>query len=135
MIPDLAVIESTADTLQGPASGSKCAKDASYQVTLGEHLNSLDETSGTGAGDADNHVDTEEEVETTKEKVHVIVQCLFLHVTIVDRSVPQKEGEGWDYEQVANASTEVFSSVTRAGNEDEYTGKHVYKEGSEKDEP
>ena len=85
---DLAVIESVANALQGPASGGDCAEDASCPVTPGEHLNGLDETSRTGAGDADNpggrrvrergtgerrgaHVDTEKKVETTKEKVQV----------------------------------------------------------------
>lgn len=57
-------------------------------MALGVHLNSLDETSRTGAGDADDpggrgvrtrgrgarrgaHVDAKEEVESTKEKVQI----------------------------------------------------------------
>lgn len=84
----LAVIESIADALQRPANGGESAEDASCPVTLGVHLYSLDETSRAGTGDTDDpggrgvrrggteerrdsHVDTEEKVETAKEKVQV----------------------------------------------------------------
>jgi len=73
MIPNLAVIESIADALQRPANGGECAEDASCPVTLGVHLYSLDETSRAGAGDTDDHVDTEKEVESAKEKVQVVI--------------------------------------------------------------
>jgi len=126
MAPNLTVVEGITQKLEGPAHGCNGTNDARRPVTLGKHLDGLDETSRAGAGNADDHVNAQEHVEATEEKVHVIVQGLFLHVAIVDRSIPQQEGEGRDEEQVANASTEVSSSVTRTGNEDEDTSEHVY---------
>jgi len=126
MTPNLAVVEGITQKLEGPAYCCDGTNDARCPVTLRKHLDGLNKTSRTGAGNADDHVDAKEDMETTEKEVQVIVQGLFLHVAIVDRSVPQQEGEGRDDEQVANACTEVSASVTRASNEDEDAREHVY---------
>jgi len=100
MLPYLVVVPAVSSTLDGPAYSSDDAEDACDPMTATKDADGLNYTRGPGTWDTEDHVYGEEQVPSTEEKVDIIIHGLFLHIAIVDGSVPQQEGERCDEDEV-----------------------------------
>jgi len=105
VLPYLTVIPPIPNALDDPTYGSDDTEDACDPMTAIEDADRLNDTRGSSAWDAENHVNRKEQVPSAEEEVKVIIQCLLLHVTVVDGSVPQQEGEWGDEDEVPDAGT------------------------------
>jgi len=135
MLPYLAIVPGVSDTLERPTYGSDDTEDTRDPMTAAEDADRLNYTRGSGAWDAEDHVNREEEVPSAKEEINVIIQCLLLHVTVVDGSVPQQEGEWCDEDEVPDAGTEVAAAVFGANGKVYDGSDHVEEQCGTQDQP
>jgi len=111
MLPYLTVVPGISNALEGPTYGSDDTEDSRDPMTAIEDADRLNYTRGSGTWDTEDHVNREEEVPSAEKEIDVIIQRLFLHVTVVDGSVPQQEGEWCDEDEVPDAGTKVAAAV------------------------
>lgn len=105
MLPYLAVVPAVSNTLEDPAYGSNDAEDTCDPMATTEDADRLNDTRGSCAWDTKDHVNREEQVPSTEEEIEIVIQSLFLHVTVVDGPIPQQEGKWRDKDEVPNART------------------------------
>jgi len=135
VLPYLTVVPAISNALGDPADGSDDAEDTCDPMTAIEDADRLNDTRRSGAWNTEDHVNREEQVPSTEEEVEVIIQCLFLHVTIVDGSVPQQEGEWRNEDEVPDAGTQIAAAIFGTNGEVYDPSNHVKKQSGAQDEP
>jgi len=113
MLPYLAIVPGVSDTLERPTYGSDDTEDTRDPMTAAEDADRLNYTRGSGAWDAEDHVNREEEVP----------------------SVPQQEGEWCDEDEVPDAGTEIAAAVFGANGKVYDGSDHVEEQCGTQDQP
>jgi len=135
MLPYLAVVPAISNALEGPAYGGDYTEDTCSPVTAAKNGDCLYYSRGSSAWDAKYHVNGEEEVPSAEEEIDVIVQCLLLHVTIVNGSVPQQEREWCDEYEIPDAGAQSTAAIFCTSGEVYDAGDHVEEQRGAEDQP
>lgn len=135
VFPDQPVVPQVTQALETESRCCNNTQDAGYQPSTRKRLDGVDESCAACRWDAEEDVYRERQMESGKDEVDIEEQRVFLHHSVVDRSVPKQEAGDRNHWQVNDTRNHILASVTRALDEQKDTRNHVDDQCQNEEQP